>query len=539
MNFLKHLSIRKKILLIPLVGSIGFFAYLVISVVLLKGTTDLLNDAQSRQFPLLQIAQANMGRVANIQESLSFAVTSGELEALSAAEALVEQFRADIARSREIDSGLNQKLSEILVVFDDYYRQARGISEGMISGNIDFSLLGARSERMAASLAELEQRLQDFYDSRLDQFNSAFSHANESSERLGVLGITLCILTLVILFVVGISISGMIKSSLDQVLITLKNIAEDNGDLTVRIQSRSSDEVGELVLWFNTFMDKLQSVIQKIVETAPPLANLATDVNELSGGMSATLKHQNTSVGDSKNNIELMSQSIASIAQNAGEAAHAARIADAEAKKGQVVVSNTVAGIMHLSDSIKEASGVIARLEQDVTSVNVVLKVIRSIAEQTNLLALNAAIEAARAGEQGRGFAVVADEVRSLASRTQESTEEINTILSQLQHAYQAVVQTMKSSSEAVEGSVTEANQAGQSLSVITDTVKTISLMNEQIAAATEEQQSISSELVGEAERILDQTAHTSSSAGKLNDVSEQLNSLALNLEQITRQFRV
>src|SRR5690606_10780122 len=145
----------------------------------------------------------------------------------------------------------------------------------------------------------------------------------------------------------------------------------------------------------------------------------------------------------------------------------------------------------------------------------------------------------ARAGEQGRGFAVVADEVRGLASRTQESTEEINAIIAQLQKASQAAVQTMKESTIAVEKSVGEANIAGQTLRTITDTVKTINAMNKQIANATDEQQFISTEMVSEAERIRQQTQDNARSASKLNDVSKRLSSLAGNLEQITRRFRV
>ena len=203
------------------------------------------------------------------------------------------------------------------------------------------------------------------------------------------------------------------------------------------------------------------------------------------------------------------------------------------------MVASTVSGILKLSDSVRAASEVIAKLEQDANSVNVVLAVIKGIAEQTNLLALNAAIEAARAGEQGRGFAVVADEVRGLASRTQESTAEINSILDQLQSASQAAVQTIKESTAAVGRSVEDANIAGQSLRTITETVKTINSMNNQIASATDEQQFISTELVSEAERILLQTHNTAHSASKLSDVSNRLSSLAMNLEKITRQFRV
>lgn len=539
MDLFRNLSIRQKVLLIPIVGAAGFLAYLFLTLHFLNGTAAQLSDAHTKQFPLLQIAQKNLDRLASIQEAMSFGVSSGEHEVIRTADQLAESIRGDIARSQEIDSSLKQELSQILHTFNEYYEQASRISIGMIDGTVNFETLQARSKEMAASLESLEAQLQAFRDDRLRIFNSAFTTAKTSAAKLTSVGIILCVATLTALFAVGIPISNMIKHSVDRVIVTLKDIAEDNGDLTVRLSTRNKDEIGDLVQWFNTFMEKLQAVIQQIVETAPPLAALATDVNGLSNSITQTLSQQNNSVIDSKHNIELMSESISSIARNAGEASEAAKVADEEADKGRQVVASTVTGIQKLAGNVREASNAVAALEQDAVRVNVVLDVIKGIAEQTNLLALNAAIEAARAGEQGRGFAVVADEVRGLAFRTQQSTEEIHSILAQLQKASQAAVQTMKDSTVAVETSVEDANLAGRSLDAITETVKTISAMNEQIARATDEQGYISTELVGEAERIRQQTKNTAESASKLNNVSEQLDSLAGSLEQVTRQFRV
>lgn len=539
MDLLTNLSIRSKVLLIPLVGAVGFVIYLALSVYFMRDTMAHLTEARAQHFPLLQMSQANINRVKSIQESLSFAVSSGEKDVLSQVRTLAEQFRKDLNEGSNSDPASRDELNTILDTFNEYFSESYSISSGMIDETIDFSTLPARSAQMAESLQRLEALLNALYDDRLARFNNAFTTANESTAQLTSIGVTLCLATLAVLFAVGIPISNMIRSSVVQVINALKNIAEDNGDLTVRIQSRNTDEIGELVKWFNMFMEKLQNTIRQIVETAPPLAGLATDVKGLSAGITTTLSQQEYSVSESKNNIKLMSQSIATIAQNAGEAAGAARVADEEANKGQSVVTSTVVGIQSLSDNIRAASAVVERLEQDAASVNVVLDVIKGIAEQTNLLALNAAIEAARAGEQGRGFAVVADEVRGLASRTQQSTEEINAILAQLRNASQAAVLSMKGSSTAVAKSVDDANMAGRSLHAITDTVETINSMNRQIARATDEQKKISTQLVDEAERIRMQTEEASGSATQLKDVSKQLSVLAGNLEQVARQFRV
>lgn len=539
MAFLNKLSIRNKILLIPLVGAIGFLIYIFVSTSLIARSIEQLSTAQTQQFPLLQKATLSRSYLDDIQETLSAAVSTGESESLKTARDIEVTLKRELQAAKDIDPSLEREIDQLIVLLDEYFDRAYEISSGMVDGTIDFSSVAERSREMAQTLERLQSTLESFYDDRLNLFNDAFTQANNRARDIFVVGISIGIGTTAVLLVFGIFVSSTIKRSIDRVIDRLRDIAQENGDLTVRLRTGQHDEIGDLVKWFNTFMDKLQTVIQQIVEAAPPLANLATDVKNLSGDMTSTLGEQHRSVGESKHNIELMSQSVTSIAENAAEAASAAKVADEEAEKGKKIVAATVEGIQRLSSNITNAAAAISKLREDATSVNVVLDVIKGIAEQTNLLALNAAIEAARAGEQGRGFAVVADEVRGLASRTQESTEEIVAILGQLRHASEAAVDTMSASTSAVEKSVLEANQAGNSLHVITDTVNTINAMNEQIATATDEQQQISSELVREAERINLQTENTIGSASMMRDVSAQLNTLALSLEKITRQFRV
>jgi methyl-accepting chemotaxis protein len=230
---------------------------------------------------------------------------------------------------------------------------------------------------------------------------------------------------------------------------------------------------------------------------------------------------------------------VSEISSNAAEAASATQSANLESDKGKEVVENAVTSIKALHENIGSSSEMVNQLQNDTNKVNVVLEVIRAIAEQTNLLALNAAIEAARAGEQGRGFAVVADEVRSLASRTQDSTQEINQILGQLQNAAENAVAGMQASINEVETSVTNTIAAGDSLLSIKDTVDTITRMNEQIATATEQQQQTSATMVENVVQINEKAEEASIGSNDLNDVSVQLANLASELELITQQFKV
>lgn len=536
---LKNLSVRTKILLIPIFGGLGFIIYLLVSAVSLNHTIDLLENARNTRFPLMQNMQRNIDILDDIQEMIAFAVSSGEPEVIDGAKAEAEKFRDALDQSHNIDLIERNKINEIKRLFENYFSRAMEISNGMISGKMDYEALPQLSEKMRQDLEKLKEEMNLYLKKQTESFDSAFTSANTQANRIIMLGIILCIATLGLLFATAIPISQLIKRNIDQVVGTLKNIAEDNGDLTIRIKSLSGDEIGELVKWFNSFIAKLQATIQKIVETAPPLASLANDVNRLSTDMTEILSRQNQNSIEAKENIRQMSESIALIADSAVEASNSARVADSEANKGKNNVAGTVAGIKNLLDNIKKSSNVVAKLEQDAVRVNVVLDVIKEIAGQTNLLALNAAIEAARAGEQGRGFAVVADEVRGLALRTQQSTEEINAILAQLQSASQEAVITMRESTEAVEKTVKDASTAVASLDLITATVQKISVMNEQIASATEEQNAISGTLVTQSETINDQSEKTAVYAGKLNDVSKQMDSLASGLEVIIRKFRV
>lgn len=536
---MKSLSVQLKILLIPIVGVIGFLSYLAVTFTTMNTAEQLLGQAKEIDFPLLQTADRSLVTLDKLKETLGNAVTTGESDLLDTARTLSSDFREQIRHAQSLSADNYQNLSMIQSSFDKYYANAYQLSKQLVDGTADFSKIGASSQEMNNQLASLQNQLNDFQSQRSTAFEKALEDVIASSQKASSIGLIVAAITIVLLFVVAIPISNAIRYNLRDIIESMKNIAQENGDLTVRLSTNSTDDFGDLVYWFNNFIEKLQGVISDVVQTALPLADTATKISQLSQQSMHTFDTQKQSVEKSQLSVADMTHSVSSITANAASAAEAAVNANVEAERGKVVVESTVKDIKELAININESADTILKLESDTKQVNVVLEVIKGIAEQTNLLALNAAIEAARAGEQGRGFAVVADEVRNLASRTQESTEEINLMLEQLQSAAQAAVSMMELSKRKVDTSVESANIAGESLVVITDTVNTIADMNSAIASETEAQQNTSQLMVSHVDDIKSCTDEAVIASTEIALVSEQLSDLANDLEKVARQFKV
>lgn len=539
MNFLKTLSVRYKILLIPIVGAFGFCVYLAVSLFAMSDIVNQLDRAYRIEYQLLQTSEHSLVRLDKIKETLGNAATMGEADLLDTANTYAQEIRNKLKQNIQADKDNASFLRGLLDDFNQYYQLAHSLSKGMVEGTADFETLGQRSQDMSTQLTNLQNKLNKFQTERYQSFTQAFETVNRDVNATSTTGIVVGIVTILALFVVAVPIAKSISSSLKDIIDSMKDIAQENGDLTVRLSTDSKDELGDLVFWFNSFIEKLQGVIKNVVHTALPLAETASNISSLSNSTIDSFTRQSDSVIQSKQSVEEMSHSVAEITTNAADAADAARNANNEAGKGQQVVEQTVTGIRNLAENVTQAAESINQLQEDTQRVNMVLEVIKGIAEQTNLLALNAAIEAARAGEQGRGFAVVADEVRNLASRTQESTEEINQMLGQLQDGATKAVSMMENSRASVEESVQAANAAGDSLVVITDTVNTIADMNGAIAVATEEQNQVSGLMVGHVEDIQACADEASTASQEVAGVSDQLLSLASELESVARQFKV
>jgi len=392
---------------------------------------------------------------------------------------------------------------------------------------------------MNTQFGDAERALSSFRDEQLDQFKSGINNSNSAAERAVFVGIFVGVGTVILMFAIAFGVANIMSRNIANVIESLKDIAQGDGDLRRRIKKESDDEIGELVHWFNTFVEKLQHIIGDVVATALPLAELAKKLSTVTTETKAQVEEQQIGAKSVQNAVNEMSNSVQAVAHSAAEAATSAQDADEQAKAGSKIVRETVGQIENLAHDVKQAAEVIRQLDADSASVGMVLDVIKGIAEQTNLLALNAAIEAARAGEQGRGFAVVADEVRTLASRTQQSTAEIQGMIERLQSAARSAVDVMSKGTRQAEVSVNNSASAGKSLESITETVTNISQMNMRIASATEQQQRVAKTIVASVGAINEHSQKTSASANRMTEVSHELASLASKLESVARQFSI
>ena len=319
----------------------------------------------------------------------------------------------------------------------------------------------------------------------------------------------------------------------------LKDIASGEGDLTRRLNYDKRDELGELAGWFNRFLDKLQPIIAEVKRSVQAARDTADQSSAIAAQTSAGMEQQYRQVDQVATASHEMSATAQDVARSAAQAAQAARQADQATREGLSVIDHTTHSIDTLASDMSSAMVQVEGLAHNSEKIGSVLEVIRSIAEQTNLLALNAAIEAARAGEAGRGFAVVADEVRNLARRTQESVEETRQVIEQLQAGTREVVGAMDSSHRQAQGSVDQVGQAVSALQKIGQAVTVINDMNLQIASAAEEQSAVAEEINSNVATIRDVTESLSGQANESARVSQSLNSLANQQQGLMDQFRV
>jgi methyl-accepting chemotaxis protein len=352
---------------------------------------------------------------------------------------------------------------------------------------------------------------------------------------MAIAGLVVAGLGLLVIWLVGHGIARPLK----QMVAMLNDIAQGEGDLTRRLTSDRADELGAIASGFNTFLIKLQGMITQVVSSVQKVSDSSEHTADIAIRTNQGVHKQMVEIDQVATAVHEMTATAQDVARNATQAAQAASHADQAASQGMRIVRDTSASIGVLAEEIGKAVAVVQTLAKDSENINAILTAIRGIAEQTNLLALNAAIEAARAGEQGRGFAVVADEVRNLAQKTQQATEEIQAMIQQLQQGTRDVVRVMEDSQNRTDESVQHAAKAAEALETITQAVSVINDMNTQIASAAEEQSAVAEDINRNVINIGQVANEVAGGADESSAASADLTKLAEQQRRLINQFKV
>lgn len=349
--------------------------------------------------------------------------------------------------------------------------------------------------------------------------------------------IIIAIAASVVLIISGLWVGKSISGPLGE-LRRLIEKADQNKDLTIVVNTDSSDEIGQVASAFQRMLERFRVIIGDVRQSSGQLEEYAIALSNSTELTREGVKVQTRETDQVATASTEMTHAIEEVSRNAQQAADAANDANRDTKNGSQVLNQAIESINTLASRINASSEVINRVESDSSAIGSVLDVIRGIAEQTNLLALNAAIEAARAGEQGRGFAVVADEVRSLAQRTQESTQEIQDMIERLQTGAQAAVKSMSEGTDEMNSTLEKATLAGESLTSIARSVELINEMNTQIAAATEEQMAVSQEISRNVVNISDVAKSSEHSVAEVDQASNELKETSGRLAHMVNEFK-
>jgi methyl-accepting chemotaxis protein len=370
--------------------------------------------------------------------------------------------------------------------------------------------------------------------------NSRMSIAKENSDK--TLMQTVGLMAGMVLLIVGLTyalLRAIVLKPINEMAAISKDIAQGEGDLTKRVPMHGTDEIATLGGYFNQFIEKLQGMISKVAHVTDKVASASVELSATAEEISKGTDTLTSRASQTAAAVEEMNATVSQVAQNSGKAATLAQETVKTAKDGGSVVSDTISGMQQLSDAVSSSATIISELGKSSDQIGEIVRVIEDIADQTNLLALNAAIEAARAGEQGRGFAVVADEVRKLAERTTKATKEIGDMIRQIQQDTRGAVDSMQQGTVKVTSGVDLVNKTGEALARIVEMVSESADMIRQIAVASEEQSVATQQIANDIENVAKVTKESASGANESAKASHDLSQLATELQGIVGSFKL
>jgi methyl-accepting chemotaxis protein len=526
----------------------GLILLLVVAqgVIAIYGMNNINNDL--KRIVTVQYANIELASDINIKlnavigeiEKFPLMDAAGKIEGKQEIEKLRGEYNLLIDKLKKMD--MNDKAKELLATIEGALNDSKSANNKVIE-----SSLADRNSEAIETLntvaAPLNKNVKSVFNAFVqyqeDRMKVRYADAVIEFNRAKITASAITALALFLGVLTSYFVTRSITIPIIQMREMIQDIAQGEGDLTKRLDASAKDELGEVSRWFNTFIDKLHGIISQISSTSSQVASASNQLNSTAEQIATGAEEVAAQSGAVATAGEEMSATSSDIARNCQLAADGAERASQAAKNGAAVVDNTVVVMSQINARVQESALTVESLGQRSDQIGAIIGTIEDIADQTNLLALNAAIEAARAGEQGRGFAVVADEVRALAERTTRATKEIGEMIKAIQKETKGAVTAMEQGVREVEAGTKEAARSGEALRDILVQVNDVTMQVNQIATAAEEQTATTSEISSNMQQITDVVRQTSQGASESATAAAQLNGNADELQRLVRQFKL
>ncbi|MBI3902942.1 MAG: methyl-accepting chemotaxis protein [Nitrosomonadales bacterium] len=528
------MNTKQKIWLIPAIAILISGVAISANYVLSNKSFGMLEQAKNADYPALGAIRSMTAAFEGEQDALKNAVLAGDKGGLDNAKAKADLFKKALTEFSAVDSSEAKTIQKEFEAYDASAMEASAIMLQAKQGNVDDAI-----PAMQGNSAALTEGLNKVRKTREEHFLSNLDGSYDAIRRGLVVGIFSLALSLIVLGTVSYLIIRSIAHSFEVIVERVRDMASGGADLTRKIQISSKDEFGEIAQWINQFIGELHGLLSTVSGVSREVKGSAEQMRNASRALAVGIQSQSQGAITISASINNLSETIGRMSEGAASAVTSANASAESAVRSGEIMENTVRKIRVTADAVSEAAMLVTSLGEDSAKIGLVTQVIKDIAEQTNLLALNAAIEAARAGEQGRGFAVVADEVRKLAERTSSATVEINQIVTKIRQGIEQTVERISSGRDSAMSGREEAEIAQSSLMDIIQHVNEINGLIMTISKSISEQAAVSGEIGGRAEQIVSASQEASRESEDAEKQSAGVDAAARHLAEIVGRFKL
>jgi methyl-accepting chemotaxis protein len=534
-----NLSLGTKFLLVPAICVIFLFGLTAVHFVNLSHQQEKILATQRQAIPAYESASTAATRLDQVVDMLNTAATTGDADQIDAAKAVFGKLRDELKNVATLMPDQAEASSAADSAVSDYFKIAEGISRQMSSGKMDLSQAAQISQAMRASLKTAQTALAQLKEKTHQGMTATLDQINVDSQHFGIGLVVAVVLFGLVGVAMALFMSRSVSSNAKEIARCMSELANGKGDLTQRLPKTSQDEIGELVDQFNGFLVHLHKLISELVTHIHSLERVGGQLDTAVEKSETLSSEEESTLADTANAIRTITNSIATIADGAASASDLAHTAKTDAEDCGTGMHSTMSAVDSLSDGVKEAASNISLLQEGAQQIQSIVDAIRGISDQTNLLALNAAIEAARAGEAGRGFAVVADEVRKLAQATQESAAQANSLAKQIATTISGAVEGMTTNLSFADSGASALRASGTALERVSQRIGDIVGRNQEIAVSTRTQSESAAQLSRQMEKLESAANSAAQQNHQLTQMAREVRQISAVIHELSSTFKI